>query len=58
MQNIIYQRSGVRVVATGALRVVLPSGQMLPDSYSIGEVDTAVAFADELAATLDINKAA
>ena len=49
MQNVIYKRKGVKVVLTGAVRIVLPSGLILPETYSIDAVNDAIEYADELA---------
>lgn len=57
MQATIYKREGIRVVATGTLAVVLPTG-IIVDTYPLSDVNEAVQLADELAATGEYPKAA
>lgn len=57
MQATIYRREGIRVVATGTLAVVLPTG-IIVDTYPLSDVNEAVQLTDELAATGEYPKAA
>lgn len=57
MQATIYRREGIRVVATGTLAVVLPSG-IIVDRYPLSDVSEAVQMADTLAEQGEYNKAA